>query len=260
VDARFITSLLVRIRRRGLEFEELCVPLQEVLAPGRRKLSSKDYAGLVILQARLTNIKLQFKPACRAVGQLEVGIPMLDYARYEKQKGWLRVRLAEALRSCFEQPDIAYTSAPYCEVAKLESPLAHRLYWLLREKATYGTRTLELAQLTWMLKLPSSGFNISLFCARELIAAQQQLAATDLPCGIELEYARQKSRLYAAHFHFTPLKSMRPIGLLPGTESNLYGTDWFGAEEVNTLLQGLLLFSFMASGFYLLALATSGAS
>jgi hypothetical protein len=180
--------------------------------------------------------------------------------QHEKQKGWLRVRLADALRPCFEQPGVAYTSAPYCQVAKLESPLAYRLYWLLREKAAHGTRMLELAQLAWMLKMPLCSPNISLFCGRQLIAAQRQLAATDLPCTIELEYARQKSRLYAAHFHFTPTKSVRAAGLFPGTESNLDDTDWFGLEEVNTLLQGLLLlFSFIAGGAYVAALATGGA-
>jgi hypothetical protein len=55
----------------------------------------------------------------------------------------------------------------------LKITLAHRLYWLLRENAVQGMRTLELVQLVWMLNLPSRGFNFSLFCGRELLIAQQ---------------------------------------------------------------------------------------
>lgn len=261
VDARFVTSLLVRIRRRGLEFEELRVPLREVLTPGTRKLSSKDYnTGLVALQARLTSINLQLEPAFPAAGQhKEAGLPLLAYVRYEKQKGWLRVRLADALRPYFEQSNVAYTSAPYAEITKLVSPLAHRLYWLLRECAAAGTRRLELAQLAWMLSLPSNGFNLSLFCMRELIAAQKQLAVTDLPCTFELEYTRQKSRLYAVHFRFTPLESMRAPGVLLSTESKPGGASWFESEEENLLFSGLLiLLRVIASGACVAAMATYG--
>jgi hypothetical protein len=261
VDARFITSLLVRTRRCGLEFEELRVPLTEILAPSRRKLSSKDYTiSLVALQARLTNLKLRPESSFADVGQCkELGLPLLSYVRYEKQKGWLRVRLAEELRPDFKQPSNAYTSAPYSQIIKLESTLAYRLYWLLRERANLGTRTLELAQLAWMLNLPPHGFNPSLFCMRQLKAAQRQLAATDLAFTAELEYARQKSRLHAIHFHFTPLNSVRPLGLLLDTASKLSSAALFGTEGESSFLQGLLIvFRYIMGGACIVAAATIG--
>jgi len=257
VDARFATSLLARIRRQGLEFKELRVPIQEVLTPGRRKLSSKDYTSLAALQVHLTSIRLQPALPCLTAGQ-QVGLPLLAYAQYEKQKSWLRVRLADELRPCFEQSGVTYTSAPHAQLIKLKSPLAYRLYWLLRENSAQGMRTLELARLAWMLNLPSRGFNPSLFCGRELLVAQQQLAATDLSFTMEREYARQKSRLHAVHFRFTPLNSVRSTNLLVGTDSKP-SDDWFGLEEENSLIQMLLLI-FGIGGIYIAtAIATSGA-
>ena len=263
VDVRFIIALLVRIRRRGLEFEELCVPIQEVLAPSRRQLSGKDYnAGLVALQARLTNIRLRFEPPSRSVSELvTTGLPLLAHLQYEKQKGWLRVRLSDALRPFFEQSDAAYTSASYTQISKLISPLAHRLYWLLCESADSGTRTLELAHLAWLLNLPSPRFNFSLFCARELRAAQQQLAATDLACTFALEYTRQKSRLHAVHFQFIPSQSARPTSLVAVSEPQPNLLDWLVPEGENTLLHGLLiLFRFILGGTFIATAVTCGSN
>lgn len=261
VDARFITSLLARIRRQGLEFEELRIPIWEVLAPSQRKLSSKDYANLAALQALLSNSELQLDSPYLAAEQSEkIRLPMLKYLWYEKQKGWLRVRLADELRPYLEQSGVAYTSAPYYQLAKLGSPLARRLYWLLRENAAQGTRTLELAQLAWMLKLPLRGFNLSLFCRRELLAAQQQLAATDLACTIKLEYVRQKSQLHAAHFQFTPLKSGRSGSVLPDIDSKPGGAGLFGfgLEEENALIQGVLMLLRFVAGAVCVVAAING--
>jgi hypothetical protein len=71
VDARFITSLLARTRQQGLEFREIHIPVQEVLAPGRRKLSSKDYTNSTPLQLHLINIRLQLASPYLASGQFE---------------------------------------------------------------------------------------------------------------------------------------------------------------------------------------------
>lgn len=59
VDMRFITSLLARTRQQGLEFRGIHIPVQEVLAFGRRKLSSKDYTNLTPLQLYPINIRLR---------------------------------------------------------------------------------------------------------------------------------------------------------------------------------------------------------
>jgi hypothetical protein len=73
-----------------------------------------------------------------------------------------------------------------------------------------------------MLKLSLRGFNLSFFCRRELLAAQQQLAATDLACTIKLEYDSK-----------------------PG-DAGWFG---FGLEEENALIQGvLILLRFVAGG------------
>lgn len=133
------------------------------------------------------------------------------------------VRLVDELRLYFEQSGVTYTSAPYAQLIKLKSPLAHCLYWLLREKAANGIRTLELTQLAWMLTLPSHGFNFSLFGGPKLLVAQQQLAATAMCCTMELEDVGRKSRLHAVHFQFTPLNAVRLMSLLLGTESKPSG-------------------------------------
>jgi hypothetical protein len=91
-----------------------------------------------------------------------------------------------------------------------------------------------------MLQLPLRGFNLSLFCSRELRTAQKQLAEKDLACTIKLEYVRQKSQLHAAHFQFTPLNSVRSASVLPDIDSKSGGTGWFGSEEENVLIQGVL--------------------
>ena len=75
---------------------------------------------------------------------------------------------------------------------KLKSPDSARIYWLLREYANFGERTISISQLRFLLDIAENEYpRFSNFKVRILDKAQIELAKTDMPFTYELERQNQ---------------------------------------------------------------------
>jgi len=85
-----------------------------------------------------------------------------------------------------------FTTAALAELHKIKTPSALRIYWLLKEYATFGERTLSLEQLRFILDIAKDEYpRFSNFKARVLDKAQKELASTDMPFSYALERQNQ---------------------------------------------------------------------
>jgi len=79
-----------------------------------------------------------------------------------------------------------FTKAQLTELLKLKSASSYRIYWLLREYAAFGKRTIKLQELKAILGLGEEYDRFDNFKARVLERAKTELAATDLPFTYDL--------------------------------------------------------------------------
>ena len=85
-----------------------------------------------------------------------------------------------------------FTLAALDELRKLKSPDSARIYWLLREYADFGERTISISQLRFLLDIAENEYpRFSNFKVRILDKAQTELAKTDMPFTYELERQNQ---------------------------------------------------------------------
>jgi plasmid replication initiation protein len=76
--------------------------------------------------------------------------------------------------------------------ATLKSPDSARIYWLLREYATFGERTINISQLRFFLDIAENEYpRFSNFKVRIVDKAPMELAKTDMPFTYELERQNQ---------------------------------------------------------------------
>ena len=78
-----------------------------------------------------------------------------------------------------------FTKAQLTELLKLKSASSYRIYWLLREYAAFGKRTIKLDELKAILGLDQEYDRFNNFRARVLERAKAELAETDLPFTYE---------------------------------------------------------------------------
>lgn len=247
METRFFTALLARLRSGNLAGEEVWVPLDEVLAPSRRRPSEGDYAVMARMLQQLTQPRLLLDSSSPFSSPLS----LLAYAHYEKQRALLRVRLSPELLPYFARPSADDTRAPLEQLLKLRTPAAYHFYWLVCECAAHGTRLIELRQLAWRLGVLADKINPSGFRQRILDSARQQLEVTDLPCKINV-LKRGKS-LHLVHILFPALSR--------GYSGALDLDAELGQGEVDTLLNGLLmLFRFVLGAACAVAAAATTAA
>jgi hypothetical protein len=124
----------------------------------------------------------------------------MAYAKYRGQEGALRVRFNDEVMPYLLQLHQNFTKAQVVQLLKLKSPHSYRIYWLLKEYAAFGTRTLQVEELKSILNLTGQYKQFPLFKLRVLDRAQQELSQTDLP--FEYELLREGVK-HVTHIRFT---------------------------------------------------------
>ena len=108
-----------------------------------------------------------------------------------------------------------FTTAEIQQVLKLRSPQSLRIYWLLKEYADFGRRTISVEDLRFVLGIEESEYpRFSNFKARVLDKAQSEIAATDIPFTYELE--REGKTVARIKFLFQQLAASATKKTLPG--------------------------------------------
>ena len=222
VEARLFTAMLARIERDDNEFREMSIPLTEIIAISGRRPSSKDYnlVGAMCdqLLARILYIERPIENGSGRRGRRKTANPdydklsLLESAKYRGREGILLVRFSNQVLPYLLQLHQNFTQAQVEHLFKLKSPHSYRIYWLLKEYATFGSRTVGVEELKRMLNLEGKYEQFPLFRIRVLDRAQQELSKTDLP--FEYELIRDAKPVTRIKFIFKPLLALSDSNVL----------------------------------------------
>lgn len=220
VEMRLFMAMLSRIGRDDSEFREMSIPLTEVVALSGRRPSSKDYQQVAGMCDQLVSRILHIERPSRSrrdrrgtAGPDFDKIPLMAYAKYRGEEGALRVRFNDEVMPYLLQLHQNFTKAQVVQLLKLKSPHSYRIYWLLKEYAAFGARTIGVEELKSLLTLQGQYKQFPLFRLRVLDRAQQELSRTDLP--FEYELLREGKAVSHIRFQFKPLLLLPEATVLP---------------------------------------------
>jgi hypothetical protein len=257
VEMRLFMAMLSRIGRDDEEFREMLVPITEVVALSGRRPSVKDYQQVEAMCDQLVSRVLRIERPVdggrrrgRKDGEREAvtpdfdKLPLMAYAKYRGAEGALRVRFNDEVMPYLLQLHKNFTKAQVVQLLKLKSPHSYRIYWLLKEYATFGVRTLGVEELKSILSLDGQYKQFPLFKLRVLDKAKQELSQTDLP--FEYELLRQGTkRVTHIRFTFQPLAAMPEVMLAAAEAAGEQLPDWhrqllelgLAASSLDTLVE-----------------------
>lgn len=196
LQMRLFLALLSRIEFNDVDFKEHFVPASELVF---ERHGGSAYLQIDEMCNNITSIKLYIE-------LLEEGthkrrrrpkydyIPLMAKAGYDGELGGVVATFNPLIMPYLLQlrENGNFTLAALDELRKLKSPDSARIYWLLREYADFGERTISLSQLRFMLDLTEKEYpRFSNFKVRVLDKAQTELAKTDMPFTYELERQNQ---------------------------------------------------------------------
>jgi hypothetical protein len=231
LEMRLFMAMLARIDRADSEFHELHIPVTEVVAVSGRRPSSNDYAQLkdmcALLASRVIYVERPSKKKVKRGGQAleEVApsfsnTPLMAYADYSSEERALVVRFNDRVREHLLQlNDGNFTQAQLMQLLKLKSAHSYRIYWLLKQYGSFGTRTIRVDELKRVLDLEGQYKQFPLFKLRVLDRAQQELAQTNLAFDYELIRGKNNS-VEEIRFRFAPVTTEVLLPSLPAT------TEW----------------------------------
>jgi len=225
LEMRLFMAMLARINREDTEFHELRIPVTEVVAVSGRRPSSNDYQQLkdmcALLASRVIYIERPSKK--KRAGQLTEeapsfsNTPLMAYADYSSEERALVVRFNDRVREHLLQlNDGNFTQAQLMQLLKLKSAHSYRIYWLLKQYGSFGTRTVSVEELKRLLDLEGQYKQFPLFKLRVLDRAQQELAQTNLAFEYDLIRGKANS-VEEIRFRFTPVASEVLLPSLPAT-------------------------------------------
>ena len=185
-ESRLFLALLARVQREDTSFAKCQVSAREVMGTTTsnsiyekvRKML-KDFTGRTLLIEKLGADGRSLKKPSFTV------IPLLAYATYIEGEGVIEAQFNDLLRDYLLELRDNFTKAQLTELLKLKSSSSYRIYWLLREYAAFGKRTIRLDELKAILGLSEEYDRFNNFRARVLERAREELAQTDLPFTYE---------------------------------------------------------------------------
>lgn len=185
-ESRLFLALLARVQREDTSFAKCQVSAREVMGATTsnsiyekvRKML-KDFTGRTLLIEKLGADGRALKKSSFTV------IPLLAYATYIEGEGVIEAQFNDLLRDYLLELRNNFTKAQLTELLKLKSASSYRIYWLLREYAAFGKRTIRLDELKAILGLSEEYDRFNNFRARVLERAREELAQTDLPFTYE---------------------------------------------------------------------------
>lgn len=196
LQMRLFLALLARIRFDDVDFKEHFIPANELIF---ERHGGSAYDQIDEMCGNITSFKLYIE-------LLEEGtrkrrrrpkydyIPLMAKAGYDGELGGVVATFNPLIMPYLLQlrENGNFTLAALDELRKLKSPNSVRIYWLLKEHADFGQRTISLEQLRFMLDIAENEYpRFSNFKARILDKAQNELAKTDMPFTFELERQNQ---------------------------------------------------------------------
>ena len=220
LEMRLFLCMLGRIGRNDTAFTECSIPVRELAPEGSANVPYSEVAAMVKqLTRRALDIEKLGPEGRRQKDPDIISIPLMSFASYSKSEGTVVSRFNDAIRPYLLQLRDNFTKAEIKHLQKLKSVSSHRIYWLLKEYAAFGRRTVSLSELRNLLGLTTEyEGRFDHFRTRVLDRAQQELRETDMPFTYEM--IRQGKSVTEIRFLFAPAP-----GLL-AEPATLVGEGW----------------------------------
>jgi plasmid replication initiation protein len=208
LQMRLFLALLARIEFEDADFKEHFVPVSELVFDRR---GGSAYEQVDEMCEKLTQFTLYIE-------DLEDGtrrrrkkpnyqyLPLMSKAEYRGDLGGVLAIFNPLIMPYLLQLRQSgnFTTAALAQLRKLKSPYSLRIYWLLKEYADFGKRTMSVDQLRFVLNIAEHEYpRFSSLKARVLDKAQDELANTDLPFTFELERESQVVKRIKFLLHLT---------------------------------------------------------
>lgn len=228
LEMRLFMAMLSRIHRDDTEFSEMHIPVTEVIALSGRRPSSNDYQQLKDMCSLLASRVLYIERPSQKKRVNKIteeapsfsNTPLMAYADYSSEERALVVRFNDRVREHLLQLNEGnFTQAQLMQLLKLKSAHSYRIYWLLKQYGSFGSRTVRVDDLKRLLDLEGQYKQFPLFKLRVLDRAQLELAQTNLAFEYDLMRGKGKS-VEQIRFRFAPVTS-EP--LLPAFQAT---TEW----------------------------------
>lgn len=230
LQMRLFLALLARIEFEDADFKEHFVPVSELVFDRR---GGSAYEQVDEMCEKLTQFTLYIE-------DLEEGtrrrrkkpnyqyLPLMSKAEYRGDLGGVLAIFNPLIMPYLLQLRQSgnFTTAALAQLRKLKSPYSLRIYWLLKEYADFGRRTMSVDQLRFVLNIAEHEYpRFSSLKARVLDKAQDELASTDLPFTFELERESQVVKRIKFLLHLTEGATKKTLA----TENSTTGdnpSDW----------------------------------
>jgi len=196
LQMRLFLALLSRIRFDDVEFKEHVIPVSELVF---ERHGGAAYQQIDEMCDDITSFKLYIELLDDTTRKRRRRpkydyIPLMAKAGYDGELGGVVAAFNPLIMPYLLQLRESgnFTLADLDELRKLKSPSSVRIYWLLKEYADFGQRTITTEQLRFMLDIAENEYpRFSNFKARVLDRARVELARTDMPFTFELERQNQ---------------------------------------------------------------------
>jgi plasmid replication initiation protein len=196
LQMRLFLSLLARIDLDDADFKEHFVPLSELVFERR---GGSAYEQVQEMCEKLTQFTLYIEDLEEDTRRRRKKpnyqyLPLMSKAEYRGDLGGVIAIFNPLIMPYLLQLRQTgnFTTAALTQLRKLKSPHSLRIYWLLKEYADFGRRTMSVEQLRFVLDIAEHEYpRFSSLKNRVLDKAQNELADTDLPFTFELERQNQ---------------------------------------------------------------------
>jgi plasmid replication initiation protein len=230
LQMRLFLALLARIEFEDADFKEHFVPVSELVFDRR---GGSAYEQVDEMCEKLTQFTLYIE-------DLEEGtrrrrkkpnyqyLPLMSKAEYRGDLGGVLAIFNPLIMPYLLQLRQSgnFTTAALAQLRKLKSPYSLRIYWLLKEYADFGRRTMSVDQLRFVLNIAEHEYpRFSSLKARVLDKAQDELASTDLPFTFELERESQVVKRIKFLLHLTEGATKKTLATETTTASD-NPSDW----------------------------------
>jgi len=208
LQMRLFLSLLARIEFEDADFKEHFVPVSELVFDRR---GGSAYEQVDEMCEKLTQFTLYIEDLEEETRRRRKKpnyqyLPLMSKAEYRGDLGGVLAIFNPLIMPYLLQLRQSgnFTTAALAQLRKLKSPYSLRIYWLLKEYADFGRRTMSVDQLRFVLNIAEHEYpRFSSLKSRVLDKAQDELAGTDLPFTFELERESQVVKRIKFLLHLT---------------------------------------------------------
>ena len=218
LQMRLFVSMLARQDFGQTEFRSHLIPIKELILDSQSGSAYERVDAMCqsIMEFKIYIEKLEPQTRRRTKKPAFTYINLISTASWEPELGGVVASFnVDALPYLLQLQEAGnFTLADLQEVQKLKSPSALRIYWLLKEYAEFGRRTMSVQELRFVLDVQDHEYpQFRSFKAKILEPARDQLAITDIPFSYEVQ--RQGKVVQRVSFQFARKAPAKKAPALP---------------------------------------------